>query len=80
MEYIEQTEMATTVIHIGKKDFDAFSIFLPSEKILDSFDDITFPFYEEIIQRRKENRRLTSIRESLLPRLMSGELTVKEMN
>lgn len=80
LEYIEQTEMATTVIHIGKKDFDAFSIFLPSEKILDSFDDITFPFYEEIIQRRKENRRLTSIRESLLPRLMSGELTVKEIN
>lgn len=80
LEYIEQTEMATTVIHIGKKDFDAFNIFLPSEKILDSFDDITFPFYEEIIQRRKENRRLTSIRESLLPRLMSGELTVKEIN
>lgn len=79
LEYIEQTEMATTVIHIGKKDFDAFSTFLPDEKVLDNFDEITFPFYEEIIHRRKENRRLTSIRESLLPRLMSGELTVERI-
>lgn len=46
---IEQTQVATTVIHIGKKDFDAFEIILPDEATLDSFDSITAPMIEQIV-------------------------------
>ena len=46
---IEQTQAATTVIHIGKKDFDAFEIMLPDTELLDAFDVITTPMVEQIV-------------------------------
>lgn len=73
---IEQTQVATTVIHIGKKDFDAFEIILPDEATLDSFDSITAPMIEQIVNNRLQNKRLAVLRDTLLPKLMSGELDV----
>ena len=73
---IEQTQVATTVIHIGKKDFDAFEIILPDEATLDSFDLITAPMIEQIVNNRLQNKRLAVLRDTLLPKLMSGELDV----
>lgn len=76
---IEQTQVATTVIHIGKKDFDAFEIILPDESTLDSFDSITAPMIEQIVNNRLQNKRLAVLRDTLLPKLMSGELDVSNI-
>ncbi len=77
---IEQTQVATTVIHIGKKDFDAFEIVLPDEATLDSFDSITAPMVEKIVNNSLQNKRLVVLRDTLLPKLMSGELDVSNIN
>lgn len=77
---IEQTQVATTVIHIGKKDFDAFEIILPDEATLDSFDSITAPMIEQIVNNRLQNKRLAVLRDTLLPKLMSGELDVSDID
>ena len=76
---IEQTQVATTVIHIGKKDFDAFEIILPDKATLDSFDSITAPMIEQIVNNRLQNKRLAVLRDTLLPKLMSGELDVSNI-
>lgn len=76
---IELTQVATTVIHIGKKDFDAFEITLPDAKVLDSFDEITTPMVEKIIENRFEIRRLELLKDTLLPPLMSGEIDVSNI-
>ena len=76
---IEQTQVATTVIHIGKKDFDAFEIVLPDEATLDSFDSITAPMVEKIVNNSLQNKRLAVLRDTLLPKLMSGELDVSNI-
>lgn len=76
---IEQTQVATTVIHIGKKDFDAFEIILPDEATLNSFDSITAPMIEQIVNNRLQNKRLAVLRDMLLPKLMSGELDVSDI-
>lgn len=73
---IEQTQVATTVIHIGKKDFDAFKILLPTEDILHKFDEITAPMVLQITQNILESKRLSSLRDTLLPKLMSGEIDI----
>ena len=73
---IEQTQVATTVIHIGKKDFDAFEIMLPDTELLDAFDVITTPMVEQIVSNSIENKRLAIMRDVLLPKLMSGEIDV----
>lgn len=76
---IEQTQVATTVIHIGKKDFDAFEIMLPDTELLDVFDAITTPMVEQIVSNSIENKRLAIMRDALLPKLMSGEIDVSDI-
>ena len=76
---IEQTQVATTVIHIGKKDFDAFEIMLPDTELLDAFDAITTPMVEQIVSNSIENKRLAIMRDALLPKLMSGEIDVSDI-
>ena len=76
LNVIEQTQVATTVIHIGKKDYDAFEITLPDKTSLDRFDEITAPMIDQIVTNRLENKRLAALRDALLPKLMFGELDV----
>ena len=73
---IEQTQVATTVIHIGKKDYDAFEIMLPDAATLDSFDSLTAPMIMRVVSNSFENKRLAVMRDALLPKLMSGEIDV----
>ncbi len=80
LNVIEQTQVATTVIHIGKKDFDAFEIILPDIKTLNQFDEITTPMIEQIVNNRLENKRLSFLRDTLLPKLMSGKLDVSNID
>lgn len=76
---IEQTQVATTVIHIGKKDYDAFEITLPDNTTLDNFDALTSPMIMQIVSNSFENKRLSSMRDALLPKLMSGEIDVSSI-
>ena len=76
---IEQTQVATTVIHIGKKDYDAFEITLPDSSTLDSFDALTSPMMMQIVSNSFENKRLAAMRDTLLPKLMSGEIDVSSV-
>lgn len=76
---IEQTQVATTVIHIGKKDFDAFEITLPDPSTLDDFDALTAPMIRVIVSNSFENKRLAALRDILLPKLMSGEIDVSDI-
>ena len=76
LDVVEKTQVATTVIHIGKKNFDKFQITLPTEEILDKFDELTEPILDQIVANRLENRRLAELRDALLPKLMNGEIEV----
>jgi type I restriction enzyme S subunit len=73
---IEQTQVATTVIHIGKKDYDAFKVTLPNNEILDKFDELTEPIIKQVVSNCFETKRLENLRDVLLPKLMSGEIDV----
>lgn len=76
---IEQTQVGTTVIHIGKKDFDAFVFWLPEDCVLDKFDSITNPMYQQIVSILLENKKLMVLRDTLLPKLLSGKIDVSEV-
>lgn len=76
LDFIEKTEVATTVIHIGKNDFDNFKIILPNEEIMSKFDEITDPMVNQIIQNMSQNHLLEKLRDTLLPKLMNGEINL----
>lgn len=76
---IEQTQVGTTVIHIGKKDFDSFEFWLPEDCVLDKFDSLTNPMYQQIVFSLLENKKLMVLRDTLLPKLLSGEINVSDI-
>ena len=57
-----------------------FEIVLPDEATLDSFDSITAPMVEKIVNNSLQNKRLAVLRDTLLPKLMSGELDVSNID
>ena len=75
---IESTEVATTVIHLGKNDIDRFTVKVPDNAVLDEFNRIAQPLYEKIVANKQENSALAATRDLLLPKLMSGEIRVKD--
>lgn len=77
---IEQTQVAATVIHIGKKDHDAFEVCLPDDNTLNTFDTLTTPMASFIVANSFECKRLSELRDTLLPKLMSGELDVSTLD
>lgn len=44
------------------------------------FDEIISPLFKKILQNQKENLKLISLRDSLLPKLLSGELDVSNID
>ena len=51
-------------------------IIIPLDKVLDDFEKIMMPIFEFQMSVEEQNDRLASLRDTLLPRLMSGELKV----
>lgn len=54
-------------------------IFLPSDKALKQFNDINEPMALQMYRNIEENKRLAELRDTLLPRLMSGEITLNDI-
>jgi type I restriction enzyme, S subunit len=73
---IEATETATTVIHLGKNDIDRFVVVIPDEKVREAFARICQPLYDQIVANKQQSRTLAALRDTLLPKLLSGELRV----
>lgn len=59
---------------INKNNLEQMPIILPPLSIIESFNLILHPLDEEIERRSKESARLAELRDTLLPKLMSGEL------
>ncbi len=50
---------------------------MPSEEFVLSFDTLVSPYYKKINQNKLQIQTLTKLRDTLLPKLMSGEVRVK---
>jgi type I restriction enzyme S subunit len=61
---------------IGKKDFHAIRCTIPAREAVQVFDRIASPLDDRIENAERESRTLAAIRDTLLPKLLSGELRV----
>ncbi|GAF80000.1 unnamed protein product, partial [marine sediment metagenome] len=61
-----------------KSDFKRHKILLPAEALLRDFERISHSYFAMVACNTSENEKLTALRDTLLPKLMSGELRVKE--
>lgn len=67
-------------VNLSSAEIKASQTVLPSEKVNTAFSEITLPMFEAIISNQLENQRLAQLRDTLLPRLMSGELDVSDID
>ncbi len=76
--YIKNISGGSTFAEISKRAFRPVPVLVPSEEILAAYDWLIRPPYVRIVANTKENETLTQTRDLLLPKLMSGEIRLRE--
>lgn len=67
---------ATTMGHINRNHLNEAEVLIPKKEHLEVMNQIMAPFIEKIIQNDIQIQTLTTLRDTLLPKLMSGEVRV----
>lgn len=73
-------DKATTMGHIKRDELAKAEVLIPNEADYNRIGTLLQPIYDLIIANRIENKRLAETRDFLLPRLMSGELDVSNID
>ena len=81
--YLKQlniTGTGTTQQQLTVPDFRKTEILVPDRETISSFTDIITPLFSKIWANEEENASLSATRDTLLPKLMSGELDVSDID
>ena len=76
----EYEQTGTVFGAINKSQFEALQVIAPSPSIVDAFDSSARPLDEKIRSNIAETRTLTTLRDTLLPKLISGELRERDIH
>jgi type I restriction enzyme S subunit len=69
---------ATTMGHIKREHLDQAKVLLPSASDYNRLSSVLKPLYDQIVLNKIESKKLALLRDTLLPKLMSGETFLKE--
>lgn len=72
------TGTGTTQQQLTVPDFRKTEILVPTKEKVDQFTEVVNPLFEKIWVNQVENMELANLRDTLLPKLMSGELDVSK--
>ena len=78
LEFVQSYKTGTTVSHLGKADIDKFVVVLPPLEVVEDCSKLLDSILQRIKNISAESRNLSLLRDTLLPRLMSGEIEVPE--
>lgn len=68
----------TTVLHLAKDGIPSYQFIKPEDPVLDKYHEIAGPMFSLIEQNLQQSRTLAAIRDTLLPKLISGEIRVPD--
>ena len=80
LKQLHITGTGTTQQQLTVPDFQKTEILVPSQEIVTLFTATVEPIFEKIWANQNENEKLASLRDTLLPKLMSGELDVSNLD
>lgn len=72
-------QAGSTIVNLNKTQFGKMEVIIPSLSVMADFDEIVEPMFNAILSNQIENIRLSDLRDSLFPKLMSGELDVSDL-
>jgi type I restriction enzyme S subunit len=78
MAEIARNKQTTGLGHITRKDLEAFPVSVAPRPVMSAFDERLFPIFDRYCECLFETQTLKELRDTLLPKLMSGELRVGE--
>lgn len=78
-QLIQGIKGGSAVPKFNKTEFKNIVINIPHDKQLASFDNLVKPMFEKMRFLKEENLKLSNLRDSLLPKLMSGEIDVNSI-
>ena len=78
MSYFNAQGAKAAIPGINKKDVENIYIFSPDNESVIKFGEFAYPLFKQILKNAIENRTLSLLRDTLLPRLMSGEIELPE--
>ena len=73
-------DKATTMGHIKRDELSKAEVLIPNEADYKRIETLLQPIYDLIIANRIENKKLAETRDMLLPKLMSGEIDISEVD
>lgn len=68
----------STFLEISRKNFRAMNLQMPPRSLLDRFHELAAPLHRRARAAERENRVLAELRDYLLPKLISGQLRIKD--
>lgn len=78
LEFVQSYKTGTTVSHLGKADIDKFCVIIPPLNIVEECSKIMDSILLRIKNLSEEIFHLSHLRDTLLPKLMSGEIEIPE--
>lgn len=78
VSYTDRTSDGTKMPRTSWGKMQQYPVILPKTEVFRAYDDVASPLLERIIRNIHETRSLAATRDLLLPKLMSGEIRVKE--
>lgn len=73
-------QSGSTIVNLNKTQFGKIQVMIPSKHVLQDFDTLCRPLFDTILSNQKENINLSELRDTLLPKLMSGELDLSDID
>ena len=78
LDYIKDISGGSTFAEISKKVFRPIPVVVPSAQILEAYEELVRRLYARVVANTKESASLALTRDFLLPKLMSGEIRLRE--
>ncbi|MCX2782829.1 restriction endonuclease subunit S [Microbulbifer thermotolerans] len=78
MDEIKSRASGTTFAEISKKNFKIIPVIVPTDDVVSAYSLYVKNMYSEIEAKIRESHNLANLRDTLLPKLLSGEITVPE--
>jgi len=78
MDAIVGNANGSTFQEISKSNFRPLRVVVPSAPVLALFTNSVSPLYRQLVKNERESRTLAQLRDTLLPKLVSGELRIAD--
>ena len=71
-------DASDTFLEISKANFRPIPAVVPPPAVMSVFDNLARPMYLKVVECERESRTLAALRDTLLPKLISGEMRVSD--